>query len=87
MTEGMTNGGGVVAMAGRRPRHWNSSSTTAAGGETSKGHCGRWWERRRAGKQADADTCGISELFSLEECDHAVMDCLAATEVGKFPPK
>jgi len=29
----------------------------------------------------------ISELFSIEECDQAVMDFLAATEVGKFPPK
>jgi hypothetical protein len=29
----------------------------------------------------------ISELFSMDECDQAVMDFLAATEVGKFPPK
>jgi len=29
----------------------------------------------------------VSELFSMEECDQAVMDFLAATEVGKFPPK
>jgi len=29
----------------------------------------------------------ISELFSMEERDHAVVDFLAATEVGKFPPK
>ena len=29
----------------------------------------------------------ISELFSTEECDQAVMDILTATEVGKFPPK
>jgi len=28
-----------------------------------------------------------SELFSVEECDQAVMDFLAATEVGKFPPR
>jgi len=28
-----------------------------------------------------------SELFSLEECDQAVMDFLVATEVGMFPPK
>ena len=28
----------------------------------------------------------ISELFSIEECDQVVMDFLAATEVGKFPP-
>jgi hypothetical protein len=29
----------------------------------------------------------VSELFSTEECDQAVVDFLAATEVGKFPPK
>jgi len=29
----------------------------------------------------------VSELFNIEECDQAVMDFLAATEVGKFPPK
>jgi hypothetical protein len=29
----------------------------------------------------------VSELFSMEECDQAVVDFLAATEVGKFPPK
>jgi len=29
----------------------------------------------------------VSELLSMEECDQAVVDFLAATEVGKFPPK
>jgi hypothetical protein len=29
----------------------------------------------------------VSELFSRDECDQAEMDFLAATEVGKFPPK
>jgi len=29
----------------------------------------------------------ISELFSMEECDHAVVDFLPAIEVEKFPPK
>jgi hypothetical protein len=29
----------------------------------------------------------ISVLFTIAECDQAVMDFLAATEVGKFPPK
>jgi hypothetical protein len=27
----------------------------------------------------------ISELFSMEICDKAVMDFLAAMDVGKFP--
>jgi hypothetical protein len=29
----------------------------------------------------------MSELFSMEICDQAVMDFLAATDVGKFPPR
>jgi hypothetical protein len=28
----------------------------------------------------------VSELFSMEICDMAVMDFLAAMDVGKFPP-
>jgi hypothetical protein len=28
-----------------------------------------------------------SELLSIEKCDKAVMDFLATTDVGKFPPK
>jgi hypothetical protein len=29
----------------------------------------------------------VSELFSLEKCNQAVIDFLAATDVGKFSPK
>jgi hypothetical protein len=29
----------------------------------------------------------MSELFSMEICDQAVMDFLAATDVGKFQPR
>jgi len=29
----------------------------------------------------------VSELLAIEKCDQAVMDVLAATDVGKFPPK
>jgi hypothetical protein len=29
----------------------------------------------------------VSELFSMEISDKAVVDFLAATDVGKFPPK
>jgi hypothetical protein len=28
----------------------------------------------------------VSLLFSLEICDMAVMNCLAAMAIGKFPP-
>jgi hypothetical protein len=29
----------------------------------------------------------VSDLFSMEKCDQAVMDFLAATNIGKFQPK
>jgi hypothetical protein len=29
----------------------------------------------------------VSELFCMQKCDQAVMDFLAATDVGKFPLK
>ena len=60
-------------------------------------HCSRWrdhqkelWKAVRKATGWKAGRCRhvqISELFSIEECDQAVMDFLAATEVGKFPPK
>jgi len=51
------------AEAGWRPRRGDTSSTTAASGETSKRHYGRRWERRWAGMQADADTCRSLSWF------------------------
>jgi len=59
-------------------------------------HCSLWrvhqrelWKAVRKVTGWRAGRCRhvqISELFSIEECDQAVMDFLAATEVGKFPP-
>jgi hypothetical protein len=59
-------------------------------------HCSRWKHQQRelwkeVGKATGwkAGRCRkvqISELFSMEICDKAVMDFLAATDVGKFPP-
>jgi len=47
-----------------------------------------WWNhwatRWKAGRCRQVQ---ISQLFSMEERDQAVMDFLAATAVGKFPPK
>ena len=48
---------GWISRCYRRPRCGNTSSATAAGGETSRKHYGRRWKRRQAGKRADADTC------------------------------
>jgi len=60
-------------------------------------HCSRWREQQKmlwkvVGKATGwkAGRCRhvrVSELFSRDECDQAVMDFVAATEVGKFPPK
>ena len=59
--------------------------------------CSRWKDHQKELCQAVGKATGwnsgrcrhvqLSELFSLEQCDQAVMDFLAATEVGKFPPK
>ena len=60
-------------------------------------HCSRWmdiqtelWEvvgRATGWKAGRCQHVQISELFSIEECNEAVMDFLVATEVRKFPPK
>jgi hypothetical protein len=60
-------------------------------------HCSRWKDQQKALWKAVGKATGwkagrcrhvqISELFSMEKCDQAVMDFLAATDVGKFPPK
>ena len=60
-------------------------------------HCSRWRDQQKMLWKAVGKATGwkagrcrhvqVSELFSRDECDQAVMDFLAATEVGKFPPK
>jgi len=59
-------------------------------------HCSWWRVQQRELWKAVGKAMGwragrcrhvqISEFISIEECDQAVMDFLAATEVGKFPP-
>jgi len=59
-------------------------------------HCRCWRDYQRALSKAVGKVTGwkagrcrhmqISDLFSIEKCDQAVMDILAATKVGKFPP-
>ena len=82
-----TNASRAVAEAGRRPLTWDHLFH----------HCSRWRDQQKAqwkevGKATgwNAGRCRpvqISELFSIEEGDQAVMNFMAATEVGKFPPK
>jgi len=60
-------------------------------------HCSRWRDQQKMLWKAVGKATGwkagrcrhvqVSELFSRDECDQPVMDFLAATEVGKFPPK
>ena len=60
-------------------------------------HCSRWRDQQKVLWKAVGTVRGwkagrcrhvqIAELFSMEECDQAVMDFLEATEIGKFPPK
>jgi len=60
-------------------------------------HCSRWNNQQKALWKTVGKATGwkvgrcrhvqISELCSMEICDQAVMDFLAATDVGKFPPR
>jgi hypothetical protein len=60
-------------------------------------HCSRWSDQQKALWEAAGKVTGwkagryrhvqISELFSMEECDQAVVNFLAGTDVGMFPPK
>jgi hypothetical protein len=59
--------------------------------------CSRWNDQQKTHWKPVGQATGwkagrcrhmqVSELFSMEECDQAVMDFLAASEVGKFPTK
>jgi len=60
------------------------------------GHCSRWRDQHKSQWKAEEKATGsnavrcrhvqIFELFTIEQCDQVVIDFLAATEVGKFPP-
>jgi hypothetical protein len=77
----MTNAGGVAAQA---QEHFFR-------------HCSQWREQQKILRKAVGKATGwnagrcrhvqISELFSKKECDQAVMDFLAGTDIGKIPPK
>jgi len=77
------SGGGGRMVAESREHHFR--------------HCSRWRDEQKRLWKAVGKATGwkagrcrhvqVSELFSRDECDQAVMDFLAATEVGKFPPK
>ena len=60
-------------------------------------HCSRWKDQQKEHWKAVGKAMGwnagrcrhvqVSKLFSMEKCDQAVMDFLATTDDGKFPPK
>jgi hypothetical protein len=60
-------------------------------------HCSRWHDQQMIVRKTVGQATGwkvgrcrqvqISERYTIEECDQAVMDFLADMEVGKFPPK
>jgi hypothetical protein len=76
---------------------WTCGGTVAQMPEHLFRHCSRWKDQQKTLWKTVGQTTGwkagrcrhvqISELFTIEECDQAVMDLLAATEVGKFRPK
>jgi hypothetical protein len=76
---------------------WWCGGTAAQTREHLFRHCRRWRDQQNALWKAVGKATGwkagryrhvqVSEVFSMEECDQAVMDFLAATDVGKFPPK
>jgi hypothetical protein len=61
------------------------------------GHCSRWSDQQNTlgkvagyatGRNADRwKHLQICKLMSRDVCDQVVVDFLAGTEVGKFPPK
>jgi len=60
-------------------------------------HCSRWKDQQKMLRKEVGKATGwrtgrcrhvqVSELPSMEKCDNVVMDFLAATDVGKFPPR
>jgi len=76
---------------------WWCGGTVPQTGEHLFRHCSRWKDPQKTLWKTVGQATGwkvgrcqhvqISELFTIEDCDQAVMDFLVATEVGKFPPK
>jgi len=60
-------------------------------------YCSRWKDQQESLWKAVGKATGwkagrcryiqVSELFSMEKCDKAVINFLETTDVGKFPPR
>jgi len=76
---------------------WRCRGRTLQTWENLFSHCSRWKDQQKALWKAVGNATGwkagrcrhvhISELFSIEKCDQAVMGFLAATNVVMFPSK
>jgi hypothetical protein len=77
-------GGSAGGSAGRCARLGSTSSATARDGRTNSESIWRVVGRATGWKAQKYWHVQISELFFVEICNQAVMDFLAATEVGKF---
>jgi len=101
LKSGHAPGGTYLKRFGHRDddKCWwcGGGSRTAQTREHLFRHCSLWKEQQKTlwkevGKATGwrAGRCRhvkVSELLSIEKCDQAVMDFMAATDVGKFPPK
>ena len=75
---------------------WSCGGTVALTREHLFRHCSRWKAQQMTLWKTEVQTTGwkagncrhvqISELFTTQECGHAVMDFLAASEIGRFRP-
>jgi hypothetical protein len=76
---------------------WQCGGTVSQMREHLFRHCSWWRDHQKELWKALGKATGwnggrcrhvhVSELFCIEECNQAVLDFLAATEVRKFPPK
>jgi hypothetical protein len=83
-TERTTYAGGAQ---GEQNRRWSISSATAAEWKAQQTTLWKIVGKATGWKAGRCRHVQMSKLFSTEICNQAVMDCLAATDVGKFPPR
>jgi hypothetical protein len=84
---------------GYRDEHncWWCGSTLSETWKHLFRHCNQWRDLQKELWKAVGEATGwkagrcrlvqISELLSLDQCDQAVLDFLAAIEIGKSPPR
>jgi len=76
-----------VAEESRRPSRGNVFSTTAADQKICRISSGKGVGKSTGWRAGQCRHVQVSELRSMEMCNQAVVDFLAVTDVGKFPPE